>query len=175
MRLKTGVTWAARRDAATSSSDLPDSSARRASEKPICFSFSQPSLSVGSPPLRIACSRSTMALICSRNHGSYLETCCTSAMVKPWRKACAMTSSRSGVGRASAPRMAAASGVSVSPMRTSLKPVRPVSMERSAFWTDSWKVRPMDMASPTDFMEVVSSGSVPANFSKVKRGIFVTT
>ena len=91
-----------------------------------------------------------------------------------------MTSSRSGVGRASAPRMAAASGVSPSTafgaaIFTSLKPVRPVSMERSAFCTDSWKVRPMDIASPTDFMEVVSSGSVPANFSKVKRGIFVTT
>ncbi len=33
----------------------------------------------------------------------------------------------------------------------------------------------MDMASPTDFMEVLSRASVPGNFSKVKRGIFVTT
>ena len=48
-------------------------------------------------------------------------------------------------------------------------------MERSAFWRDSWKERPMDMASPTDFMAVVRFGCAPLNFSKVKRGILVTT
>ena len=37
------------------------------------------------------------------------------------------------------------------------------------------KVRPMAMASPTDFIAVVSSGSAPGNFSKAKRGILVTT
>jgi len=31
------------------------------------------------------------------------------------------------------------------------------------------------MASPTDFIEVVRFGSAPGNFSKAKRGIFVTT
>ena len=39
----------------------------------------------------------------------------------------------------------------------------------------SRKVRPIDMTSPTDFIEVVSSAGVPGNFSKVKRGIFTTT
>ena len=48
-------------------------------------------------------------------------------------------------------------------------------MERSAFCTLSWKLRPIDMASPTDFIAVVSVGSAPGNFSKVKRGILVTT
>ena len=57
----------------------------------------------------------------------------------------------------------------------SSKPVRPVSSERSAFCRTSAKVRPMAMASPTDFIEVVSSGSAPGNFSKAKRGILVTT
>ena len=33
----------------------------------------------------------------------------------------------------------------------------------------------MAMASPTDFIELVSSASVPGNFSKGKRGILVTT
>ena len=33
----------------------------------------------------------------------------------------------------------------------------------------------MAMASPTDFMAVVSRGSAPGNFSKAKRGILVTT
>ncbi len=33
----------------------------------------------------------------------------------------------------------------------------------------------MAMASPTDFIAVVSVGSAPGNFSKAKRGILVTT
>ena len=48
-------------------------------------------------------------------------------------------------------------------------------MDLSAFCRDSAKLRPMAMASPTDFMEVVSTGAVPGNFSKVKRGTLVTT
>ena len=39
----------------------------------------------------------------------------------------------------------------------------------------SAKVRPIAIASPTDFIEVVSTGSAPGNFSKAKRGILVTT
>ena len=58
---------------------------------------------------------------------------------------------------------------------TSSSPVNPVSMDRKPLCRDSAKVRPMAMASPTDFIEVVSSGSVPGKFSKVKRGILVTT
>ena len=34
---------------------------------------------------------------------------------------------------------------------------------------------PIDIASPTDFMWVVSVGSAPGNFSKAKRGTFTTT
>ena len=37
------------------------------------------------------------------------------------------------------------------------------------------KLRPIAMASPTDFIAVVSIASAPGNFSKVKRGILVTT
>ena len=48
-------------------------------------------------------------------------------------------------------------------------------MERRAFWSDSAKVRPIAIASPTDFIEVVSRGSAPGNFSNVKRGALVTT
>ena len=44
-----------------------------------------------------------------------------------------------------------------------------------AFCSDSWKVRPMAMTSPTDFMAVVRTSSAPWNFSKAKRGILVTT
>ena len=49
------------------------------------------------------------------------------------------------------------------------------SRERSAFWSASVKLRPMAMASPTDFMVVVSVGSAAGNFSNAKRGTFTTT
>jgi hypothetical protein len=48
-------------------------------------------------------------------------------------------------------------------------------MERSALPRASVKLRPRLIASPTDFIVVVSSVSAPGNFSKVKRGIFTTT
>jgi hypothetical protein len=44
-----------------------------------------------------------------------------------------------------------------------------------AFWNDSWKVRPMAITSPTDFICVVRRESACGNFSKAKRGILVTT
>ena len=44
-----------------------------------------------------------------------------------------------------------------------------------AFANDSRNVRPIAIASPTEFMWVVSSEFAPANFSKAKRGILVTT
>jgi hypothetical protein len=39
------------------------------------------------------------------------------------------------------------------------KPLAPISSERSAFWIDSLKVRPIAIASPTDFIDEVSVGS----------------
>ena len=49
------------------------------------------------------------------------------------------------------------------------------SSERRAFCRASVKLRPMAMASPTDFMVVVSVGSAAGNFSNAKRGTFTTT
>ncbi len=37
------------------------------------------------------------------------------------------------------------------------------------------KLRPIAIASPTDFMWVVSVGSAPGNFSNANRGTFTTT
>ena len=51
----------------------------------------------------------------------------------------------------------------------------PVSRPRSAFWKLSWKVRPIAITSPTDFICVVSRESAAGNFSNAKRGILVTT
>ena len=52
---------------------------------------------------------------------------------------------------------------------------RPISSERTAFCSASLKVRPMAMASPTDFIWVPSIGLVAGNFSKAQRGILTTT
>lgn len=49
------------------------------------------------------------------------------------------------------------------------------SRERRALLSASGKLRPMAMASPTDFMVVVSVASATGNFSKAKRGTLTTT
>ncbi len=49
------------------------------------------------------------------------------------------------------------------------------SSERSALLSASVKLRPIAIASPTDFMCVVSVGSAVGNFSNAKRGTFTTT
>ena len=72
-------------------------------------------------------------------------------------------------------RLIIVSVLSGSGIATSSRPLRPVSIDRSAFCRLSSKDRPTAMASPTDFIEVDSFASAPANFSKVKRGILVTT
>ena len=97
----------------------------------------------------------------------------TSSSESPWRIACATVLSRSGVALESAATTAERSGAPG--IATSSNPVRPVSIDASAFCTDSWNVRPTAMASPTLFMAVVSSALAPGNFSKAKRGILVTT
>ena len=84
-----------------------------------------------------------------------------------------MTSSRSGVARLSAAMIW--SRVAPSSSTTRLNPSSPVSRPRSAFCTDSLKLRPIAMTSPTDFIAVPRSGSAPLNFSNAKRGILVTT
>jgi hypothetical protein len=52
---------------------------------------------------------------------------------------------------------------------------RMVSSERITLPRASMKLRPNDIASPTDFIVVVSVGSAPGNFSKANRGAFTTT
>ena len=54
-------------------------------------------------------------------------------------------------------------------------PARPVSRLRNAFCRLSLNVRPIAIASPTDFICVVRVASAAGNFSNVNRGIFVTT
>jgi hypothetical protein len=49
------------------------------------------------------------------------------------------------------------------------------SSERSAFCSASAKQRPIAIASPTDFMCVVRTGSAPGNFSNANLGTLTTT
>ncbi len=96
-----------------------------------------------------------------------------SSTESPARSACAAISNRSGRGVESTARYASAPP---SPGgSTGSRPESPVSMLRSPFCSASAKLRPIAIASPTDFMEVESSAGVPGNFSKVNRGIFTTT
>jgi len=57
----------------------------------------------------------------------------------------------------------------------SSKPYTLFSRDRIAFCSDSLKVRPIAITSPTDFICVPRTSSVCGNFSNVNRGIFVTT
>ena len=50
-----------------------------------------------------------------------------------------------------------------------------LSRLRCAFCSASAKERPIAIASPTDFMWVVSVGSAPGNFSNANLGILTTT
>ena len=54
-------------------------------------------------------------------------------------------------------------------------PARPVSSDRITLPSASMKLRPNDIASPTDFIVVVSVGSAPGNFSNANRGALTTT
>ena len=107
---------------------------------------------------------------------SYLAIRTISATGSPRRSASAATSNRSGVGLASRARSTLWSS---SPPRPSItggfSPFRPVSSERSAFCSVSGKLRPIAIASPTDFIAVVSNGEALGNFSNANRGIFTTT
>jgi hypothetical protein len=53
-------------------------------------------------------------------------------------------------------------------------PLFPSSSERTAFRNASLNVRPIAIASPTDFICVVSVRSACGNFSKFQRGYLTT-
>ncbi len=84
-----------------------------------------------------------------------------------------MPYSRPSVGVRSSSRSTARSAV---PARGPVqKPACLVSIERIALPSDSANERPIAIASPTDFIVVVSVGSAPGNFSNANRGILTTT
>ena len=175
IRLYRGRTPIAWRVARTSFSSRPVSEASLTSEKPANFNARKFSASSGSPNFSTFFSIAMISEIRSRNHGSILLASCTSLTLMPSRNACPTTSRRSGVGVPSAPRNTLRSSPLPRPsISISSRPESPVSRERKAFCSDSAKLRPIAIDSPTDFIAVVSVGSAPGNFSKAKRGILVT-
>ena len=169
-RLYTGRMPSACRRARTSPSLTLRRCASRRSEKPLRFSSRRSSCaSDGSVRLSSTSSRSTISLICARNHGSIFVCAWISSSVMPMPNASATYQSRSPRGYASSSPIVSGSTV------FRLKPSTPVSSPRSAFCSDSWNVRPIAMTSPTDFICVVSRSSACLNFSNANRGTFVTT
>ncbi len=106
------------------------------------------------------------------NQGSILVASKTSAGVAPRRSA------RSTVCRRPSCGTRASSSASCAVPAGSgwvQNPPGVCSSERMAFCSASTNDRPIAIASPTDFIVVVSSASAPGNFSKANRGIFTTT
>ncbi len=171
MRLKTGRTDSARRFARTSSSSSPASTARRASEKPAALSCRKaPAVvaargpSPGAPdPRWPEAAPGTTGRSCTRHglpRGSH-RSAGPGDLQEPVRR-----------GRAERGLDGIAVVALPSPsISISSRPVRPVSSERSAFCRDSAKQRPMAIASPTDFIAVVSVGSAPGIFRRRTRDL----
>ena len=159
MRLKTGRTSSAWRVAVTSASVVPASTASRASEKPMAFSVRMPTALRRQAVARGPCaSMSTMPRISLEEPRIDLAgvedvLVATSRAASPARPAAAGPASacRARRGWRSCRRRWPRPSISISS-----RPVRPVSSPRSAFCRLSWKVRPIAITSPTDFIDVVS-------------------
>ncbi len=117
-----------------------------------------------------------MVAISDRNQGSMPVTRASSSTVTPRRSRDSSWKSRSGVATATRPSSWSTGTRSTSASAASaLRPARPCSSERTAFCSDSGKVRPMAITSPTDCIRVPSSEVEPGSFSNAHRGILVTT
>jgi hypothetical protein len=112
----------------------------------------------------------------SRNHGSIPVAAASASTLTPRRNVASTSKGRWGVAvaeRAISSSMLSAS--SATSCGSALRPRRPCSRPRTAFWKDSAKVRPIAITSPTDCIRVPSRSGAPGSFSKAQRGIFVTT
>ena len=76
---------------------------------------------------------------------------------------------------ATASRRASSSSPSSTSSDRHSQAARPSSSERSPLRNASLNVRPIAIASPTDFIWVVSVRSASGNFSKFQRGTLTTT
>ncbi len=142
------------------------------SEKP-CRLARRSTCGVSSGDAAISPAISLISASWSRNHGSILVASKTSSGVAPARIASMTFLSRPSCGVRMSSRIASLSRSTQRWLQS--KTASLLSRERSAFWSASVKLRPIAIASPTDFMCVVSVGSAPGNFSNANRGTFTTT
>ena len=143
-----------------------------ASEKP-CRLALRSSAGVSSGAAVTSSAISLIRASWSTNHGSIAVASKISCGVAPARIASITFFRRPSCGTAISSSRASLSSSTHSWCQSKTASAR--SSERSAFCSASVKLRPIAIASPTDFMCVVSRGSAPGNFSNAKRGTFTTT
>ena len=142
----------------------------RLSEKPLRFNVRKRLKSKSFRlPETICFSSLIKSSIFAKNQGSMPVCLYNSSTLKPKRIASATNSKRS------APGSEISLLISSKSVERSSKPDKPVSKPRKAFCILSWKVLPIAITSPTDFICVVKRSSAAGNFSNAKRGILVTT
>ena len=182
-RLNTAWRFCACRWPETSASERWVSRPMRLSEKPSRFQRTRLGTGALAPAwtlCAISRSASTSAAIPRMNQGSIDDSELISLTEIPARSASATQKMRRGRATFTSDRIRSRSAGdhSASRMPSRFKgesrPSVPFSSDRSAFCSAMAKVRPIDITSPTDFIEVVSVWSACGNFSKLKRGIFTT-
>ena len=149
----------------------------RLSEKPIDLILRKIKLFIGTDLFWSVFSTSIIPYIWFKNHLSQPVILATSLIDMLFLKAHAILKIRSGTCLANQPEIVSV-WLSLSLLvgrGISSNPLRPVSRDLKAFCKDSWKDLPIAITSPTDLIDVESNPSLPGNFSKVKRGILVTT
>ena len=123
--------------------------------------------------LGIDCFIGTKSNNCFKNQGSILDSSNIFSTENPLRIAVGNANKRFGVGVTKS----FSSSESVK-FRLSLpsrpNPKRFTSKDRQAFWNASLNVRPIDITSPTDFIDTPKWGLDAGNLSKLKRGILTT-
>ncbi len=158
------------RTSRASASPKPRSWPICASENPWFFESMMRSVSSASAAA-IVSATSLTSTIWSRNHGSIFVAPNSCSTVAPLRSACCTSTMRPSVGTRDASTSSSALRSSVPQWNDEPR----FSSERSAFCSAVAKLRPIAIASPTDFMVVVSVGSAAGNFSNANRGTFTTT
>ena len=143
-----------------------------ASEKP-CRLARRSICGVSSGEAAISAATSLISSSWSTNHGSMAVASKISSGVAPARRASITLRSRPSCGMRISSSRAALSRSTHSWDQS--KTASLFSRLRSAFCSASVKLRPIAIASPTDFMWVVSVGSAEGNFSKANRGTLTTT
>jgi hypothetical protein len=158
-RLYTGCTPSAWRARAPRPRCVSVSTASRASEKPIALQRAHARRVGGQAVCRILLPpRADDAAICARNQGSILQEVKISSSTPAGRKASATMQERSASARRArgADRVLVVVAAEGPRSRLLVEPVSRSPGPRSAFCRTPWKVRPIAITSPTDFIEVVS-------------------